>query len=192
MTLPVNVVVPLAPGFEELEAVAVIDVLRRADLNVVIAGLVPGPITGSHGITIATDTTIDRVDPAAVHVLVLPGGMPGTQHLMESETVLELVRTLNAGGRPVAAICAAPMVLAAAGIVDGLPVTSHPSVRDRLGRADVREWPRVVRAGNVLTSQGPGTAVEFALELVRGLVGPAKSAELRAAMVAPQPETARA
>ena len=183
MTLPVRVLVPLADGFEEIEAVTIIDVLRRAELEVVVAGLKPGAVTGSHGITLQPDVELGAVDPAGLHAVVLPGGMPGTTHLAEDERVLEIVRILHAGGRPVAAICAAPLVLAAAGIADGVPVTSHPSVRGRLGGADVREGPRVLKSGSVTTSQGPGTALEFALALVRDMLGPRKAAERAAAMV---------
>ncbi len=178
-----KVLVPLAEGFEEVEAVAVIDVLRRADVEVFVAGLAPGPVAGSHGIELSTDGTIDEVDAAGLAAIVLPGGMPGTTHLMEDERVLGLVRALHAAGRPTAAICAAPMVLAAAGVADGVAVTSHPSVRDKLGAAEVVDAPRVVRSGHVWTSQGPGTALEFALALVEELRGAEEAARLRAAML---------
>jgi 4-methyl-5(b-hydroxyethyl)-thiazole monophosphate biosynthesis len=109
--------------------------------------------------------------------------MPGTLRLMEDTRLLEALRAHAGAGKPTAAICAAPMVLARAGVVDGVAVTSHPSVRDRLGAADVRAEPRVVRSGHVVTSQGPGTAIEFALELVADLVGRARADELGAAML---------
>jgi 4-methyl-5(b-hydroxyethyl)-thiazole monophosphate biosynthesis len=178
-----RVLVPLAEGFEEIEATAVVDVLRRAGVEVVLAGLRPGPVTGSHGIALQTDATLDEVDPLGFDLIALPGGMPGTIHLMEDERVLAAVRTLHESGKTVAAVCAAPMVLARAGVVAGVPVTSHPSVREKLGDADVRADPRVVRSGRVVTSQGPGTAIEFALELVRELRGAEKADELAAAML---------
>jgi 4-methyl-5(b-hydroxyethyl)-thiazole monophosphate biosynthesis len=184
MTLPVRVLVPLADGFEEIEAVTIIDVLRRADLEVIVAGLQPGPVTGSHGITLQTDRELDGVDVAHLHAVVLPGGMPGTTNLAADERILAIVRALYDGSRPVAAICAAPLVLAAAGIEEGLELTSHPSVRGQLGRAAVLDGPRVVHSGCVTTSQGPGTALEFALALVREFLGPAKAAELAGAMLA--------
>lgn len=190
MTLPVRVLVPLAEGFEEIEAVTIIDVLRRADLDVVVAGLEPGPVTGSHGITLQPDKTLDEVDVAHVHAIVLPGGMPGTTHLAEDERVLEMVRLLDGGSRPVAAICAAPLVLAAAGIEEGHRMTSHPSVRDRLGRAEVVDTPRVVRSGQVTTSQGPGTSLEFALALVQQFLGAHQADKLAAAMVTEPPGAA--
>ena len=107
-----HILVPLAEGFEELEAVAVIDVLRRADLEVTTAGLEPGPVTGAHGIALTPDRSLDDLRPESFDVVVLPGGMPGTLRLMEDERVLGAVRALHAGGKHTAAICAAPMVLA--------------------------------------------------------------------------------
>ena len=178
-----RVLVPLAEGFEEIEAVAIIDVLRRAGLEVTTAALRPGPVCGAHGISVEADAELEDLEAHAFDVVVLPGGMPGTTNLMEDERVLAAVRELSAAGKPTAAICAAPMVLAKAGVVKGVPVTSHPSVRGMLGDAVVRSEPRVLRSGKVLTSQGPGTAIEFALALVSDLVGPEKAVELASAMV---------
>ena len=183
MSTPKRVLVPLAEGFEEIEAVTIIDVLRRAGVEVTVAGLRPGRVTGSHGIAVETDVALGDVDAAAFDLLALPGGMPGTTHLMEDERILAAVRELHGKGRPTAAVCAAPMVLARAGVVAGVAVTSHPSVRERLGDADVRAEPCVVRSGNVITSQGPGTSLEFALALVEELVGEEKARELGRAMV---------
>jgi len=182
-----TILVPLAPGFEELEAVAVVDVLRRAELDVTLAGLAPGPVQGSHGITLETDCALDELDRSSIAALVLPGGQPGTDHLMADERILSLVRELRAAERPTAAICAAPMVLARAGILEGLPATSHPSVRDRLCGAEVLGGPRVVRAGTVVTSQGPGTALEFALALVEALKDGDTARTLERAMLVASP-----
>lgn len=181
-----RVLVPLAPGFEEIEAVAIIDVLRRAEIDVVVAGLAAGPAKGAHGIEIATDTDLSRVDASDFAMVVLPGGMPGSKNLMEDERVLRAVRTLHEKGRHVTAICAAPMVLAKAGVISKVAVTSHPSVRTKLGDADVRDGPRVIKSGRVITSQGPGTAIEFALALVEELRGAAKAQELAKAMLVRQ------
>jgi 4-methyl-5(b-hydroxyethyl)-thiazole monophosphate biosynthesis len=178
-----TVLVPLAPGFEEIEATVIIDVLRRAGVDVIVAGLAPGPVTGSHGITLVPDRTLDEVDAAGLAMVVLPGGMPGAQHLKEDERVLALVRALESSGRGVAAICAAPIVLAEAGVLRGRRATAYPSFRDRLPGAEVVAEPRVVRYGPVITSQGVGTALEFALELASDLVGPGKASELRAALL---------
>lgn len=190
---PGIVLVPLAPGFEEIEAVVIIDVLRRAGIEVCVAGLQPGPVTGAHGIQLGTDCALSAVDPAGLVMLVLPGGMPGATNLQQDARILALVRELESSGRTVAAICAAPLVLAAAGVLRGRRVTAYPGVLEKfvgtelvgaglVGRGVV-EPLRVVRCGPVVTSQGVGTALEFALELVSELVGPAKARTLRSALL---------
>jgi len=179
-----RILVPLAEGFEEIEAVTIVDVLRRAGLEVTVAGLVPGPVTGGHGIAVTPDSDLGAIDAGAFTMVVLPGGMQGTRNLMADERILALVRRLSAEGKRTAAICAAPLVLHAAGVLAGVPVTSHPSVREKLSGAIVRAGPRVVRSGPVTTSQGAGTAMEFALALVADLCGEPKAAELARAMVA--------
>ncbi len=183
MSSATHVLVPLAEGFEELEAVALIDVLRRGEIAVIVAGLKPGAVRGSHGITLQPDTTLAEVDPAILDGVVLPGGMPGTLGLMECEPLLAIVRRLHAAGRPTAAICAAPLVLHAAGILTGVPVTAHPSVRQKLPGAKVLDEPRIVKSGTIWTSQGPGTAIEFALAIVAELRGEELARRLGAAML---------
>jgi 4-methyl-5(b-hydroxyethyl)-thiazole monophosphate biosynthesis len=178
-----RVCVPLAPGFEEIEAVTIIDVLRRGGVEVVVAGTEPGPVRGSHGIAVTPDTTIDRVDAETLDMVALPGGMPGTLHLRDDPRVRALVARLRARGAYTAAICAAPIVLAAEGILAGRPATSHPSVREQLGDVTYRE-EAVVEDGTVVTSRGAGTALELALSLVRLLVDAETAERLRAAMVA--------
>jgi 4-methyl-5(b-hydroxyethyl)-thiazole monophosphate biosynthesis len=180
-----RVLVPLAEGFEEIEAVTIVDVLRRAGIEVVTAALRPGPVKGAHGMELAADAELAAVRPESFDAVVLPGGMPGTRHLMEDERVLAAVRKVHAAGKTTAAICAAPLVLQAAGVVRGkaLPITAHPSVHGELGGVDLRATTRVVRSGNVITSQGPGTALEFSLALVAELAGPGPAKELAAGMV---------
>lgn len=178
-----RILVPIADGFEEIEAVTIVDVLRRAEQDVTVAGLEAGIVTGSRGIRLQPDAALADLDVGGFDVLCLPGGLGGTLALMEDERVLDALRRMHADGRITAAICAAPMVLARAGIESGHELTSHPSVRDRLGAAAVREAPRVVRSGSVLTSQGPGTAMEFALALVEDLCGRATRDALAEAMV---------
>ncbi len=178
-----RVLMPLADGFEEIEAVTVIDVLRRADIEVIVAGLAPGVRTGARGIRVEPDTDLGALGEQTFDLVVLPGGLGGTEAMMADERVLALVRAQRAAGRPLAAICAAPMVLAAAGVEEGLELTSHPSVRAELGRASVRDSPRVLHCGGVITSQGPGTAMEFALSLVEELVGLEVRQGLERAMV---------
>jgi 4-methyl-5(b-hydroxyethyl)-thiazole monophosphate biosynthesis len=181
------VVVPLAEGFEETEAVAIVDVLRRAELPVVTVSLDGREVTGSHGIAVAADLAWDGLDPEAATAVVLPGGMPGTTHLAEDERVLALVRRLAQGGRLVAAVCAAPLVLEAAGVLaPGTPYTSHPGVRARLAGLGAASEDRVVVSGRVITSQGPGTALEFALAVVEALAGRERADALAAAMLVPR------
>lgn len=166
-----RVLVPLAEGFEEIEAVTIIDVLRRAGIEAVVASLAGGPVTGSHGIRIAPDTPLAALAEQEFDMIALPGGMPGAEHLRNDPRVAEIVRRTRERGRPVAAICAAPMVLAAAGVLDGRRATSFPGfLKDAEGPTVVDE--AVVVDRGVITSRGPGTALDFALTLVEELAGP--------------------
>ncbi|MGH8250165.1 MAG: DJ-1 family glyoxalase III [Steroidobacteraceae bacterium] len=167
-----RVLVPLAEGFEELEAVTIIDVLRRAGIDVVIASLAGSPVTGSHGIRLAADTPLAALAEQEFDMIALPGGMPGAEHLKNDPRIAEIVRRLHEKGRPVAAICAAPMVLAAAGVLDGRRATSFPGFLKDAERSTVVGDAVVVDRG-VITSRGPGTALDFALTLVTELAGPA-------------------
>jgi 4-methyl-5(b-hydroxyethyl)-thiazole monophosphate biosynthesis len=178
-----SVVVLLAPGFEEIEAITVIDVLRRAEIRVTVAGLQAGDITGSHEITVRPDRTLDEVHPEEFDMVVLPGGLPGTDHLRDDPRVTPFVREMERAGKYTCAICAAPTVLKAAGVTEGRSVTSHPIVEGDLKDLDYRE-DRVVVDGPVVTSRGAGTAMEFALELVRILVGAEKADVLAQLMLA--------
>lgn len=167
-----RVLVPLAEGFEELEAVTIIDILRRAGVEVVVASLAGSPVTGSHGIRISADTPLGALAEQDFDMIALPGGMPGADHLKKDARIGDLVRRLHEAGRPVAAICAAPMVLAAAGVLDGRRATSYPGFLADASEATVVGEPVVVD-GSVITSRGPGTALDFALALVEALAGPA-------------------
>lgn len=175
------VLVPLAAGFEEIEAVVVVDVLRRAGLEVVVVGD-GGIVVGAHGIGVRVDRGWGEVELGLVDVLVLPGGMPGTRGLMADERVVGLVRRLHGEGKWVAAVCAAPLVLMKAGVIEGGGVAAHPSVHAELGaRVDVKA--RVVRGERVITGAGAGVAMEFALAIVGELCGEAKRRELARAML---------
>lgn len=184
MQNPKRILVPLAEGFEEIEAVTIVDTLRRAGLAVTTAGLRSGNVQGAHGIAVAADTTIDKVDAADFDVIVLPGGMPGTTNLAEDERVLKLVRSMHAQKKYVTAICAAPTVLAKAGVISKVPVTCYPGFEGKLGDAQFQSGPRVVKSGRIVTSRGPGTALEFALALVEEFCGAAKARELAQGMIA--------
>ena len=166
-----RIIVPLAEGFEEIEAVTVIDLLRRAGVDVVTAGVDGQEVTGSHGITVRCDSLAGSCDPAGADGIVLPGGMPGTTHLIHSAAVGHLVREMFAAGKLTAAICAAPKVLASTGLLDGRSATSFPGAIDGARYPEVRliEQP-VVTDGTVVTSRGPGTAMDFALHLIELLL----------------------
>ncbi len=165
----------LAAGFEEIEAATIIDVLRRADVDVLVAGLESGPVRGAHAITIVPDQPLDHLSPDDFDAIVLPGGMPGAQRLLDSSRVLALVKSFAAKGKIVAAICAAPIVLEAAGVIAGRRATSFPGF-ELPSAVYVEE--RVVEDGTLVTSRGAGTAMEFALALVARLVSSDAAARL--------------
>jgi len=168
-----RVLVPLAEGFEEIEAVTIVDLLRRADIEVRTASLADRAVTGSHGITVLADAGLDEVDAGDYDMIVLPGGMPGTTHLKSDPRVTRLLRQFAESGRYTAAICAAPSVLAHAGLLEGRKATSFPGFLNGDSAPGIRlsEAP-VVIDGKVATSRGPGTAIPFALALIELLGGP--------------------
>lgn len=178
-----KVLVPLAPGFEEVEALAPVDILRRAGAEVTLAGTVQGPIEGRNRIKVVPDTVMDNISAADYDMIVLPGGAVGTENLRKDERVKKAVEELMKKGRLVTAICAAPTVLSAIGVTANRVVTSHPSVRQQLVAKEVTD-ERVVADGNIITSQGPGTAMEFAFRLVEALFGRAKAEEVNKTVLA--------
>jgi 4-methyl-5(b-hydroxyethyl)-thiazole monophosphate biosynthesis len=170
-----RVLIPLAPGFEEIEAITVIDILRRAGIEVISAGTVPGPITASRQTKHLPDCLLADIVHDHFDMLILPGGQPGTTNLRQDPHLAALLRRV----RPIAAICAAPTILAAYGLLAGKTVTSHPSVRDEIRKvAGTVSEERVVVDGDLITSQAAGTAMEFAFRLVEYLCGLAKVAEV--------------
>jgi 4-methyl-5(b-hydroxyethyl)-thiazole monophosphate biosynthesis len=184
-----SVLVPLAPGCEELEAVTIIDVLRRAEITVITASLDPGPdpvpVVASRGVTLVPDHGLDAVIEQTFDLIVLPGGLPGTDHLDQDPRIHQLVQRQQAAGRYTAAICAAPKVLAHAGILEGRHVTAYPGV------LTAEEYPNillcnhgVVTDNHIVTSRGPGTAMEFALTLVELLMGSACRQQVAEALLA--------
>jgi 4-methyl-5(b-hydroxyethyl)-thiazole monophosphate biosynthesis len=181
-----SVLVPLAPGFEDLEATTLVDILRRAGVEVVTAGLTPGLVQGSRGLRVQPDVYLDDVVDREFDMIALPGGMPGSEHLKNDPRVQSLLKRMAAAGRYTAAICAAPMALAAAGLLNGRQVTGYPGVVDRLELpGTVYLTQPVVVDGRVVTSRGPGTAMDFALALVELLVGRAVRDQVEAALVRP-------
>jgi 4-methyl-5(b-hydroxyethyl)-thiazole monophosphate biosynthesis len=179
-----RVLVPLADGFEELEAVTLVDTLRRAELEVTMASVGALEVRGSRGVRVLADALWADLDPAAFDAIVLPGGLEGTLTLAEHPGVLAALEAQAGRGGEVAALCAAPLVLDAAGLLEGRAMTCHPSVRERLKGAQARD-ERVVGDGALVTSQGPGTSLEFALALVARWRGPEVAEALAQAMVAP-------
>jgi DJ-1 family protein len=179
-----RVLVPLAEGFEEIEALAIVDVLRRAGIEVVVAGLLPGPVTSARRISLLPDTTIDTASCDGFDMLILPGGQPGTDNLNNDPRIHRLLADFQAAGKLIGAICAAPMILAAAGLLSGKRVTSHPDYSSRLDGA-VYDDRTVVTDGNIITSQGPGTAISFALAIVSRLAGEHTAQVMAKAMIVP-------
>lgn len=180
-----RVLLLLSPGFEEMEAVTPLDLLRRAGIEVISASIGPDlQVTGSHGIRIEADKKIGDCLEEAFDLVLLPGG-PGVEGLRKDERVLALVRRAHASGVPLAAICAAPLVLADAGVAKDHRITSFPSARNEL-QDRIREYSedRVVRDGKVITSRGAGTAEEFSLDLIAFLIGPEASEKVRTSIIA--------
>jgi len=177
-----RVVVFLADGFEEVEAMAIVDVLRRAEIDVVVAGLHEGPVISARKVKVFPDTIIDKVKADDFDMVVLPGGQPGADNLNADNRVRELLRTFSQKGKLTGAICAAPIVLASAGILQGKHATSYPTYKDRLGNA-MYEEKTVVEDGNVLTSIGPGTALSFGFAIVARLLNKEKAQKIREAML---------
>jgi 4-methyl-5(b-hydroxyethyl)-thiazole monophosphate biosynthesis len=179
-----SVLMPLAEGFEELEAVSIVDVLRRAGIEVTIAGLKDGPVRGSRDTVVVPDAALDAVMDRDFDMVVLPGGMPGVKNLHDDTRIKRLLMRYTQAGRYTAAICAAPSILADYGYLDGKQATSNPKFKDKVAIGGVlyRE-DAVVTDGNIVTSRGPGTSIDFALELVEKLAGPAKRAEVEAGLV---------
>jgi protein deglycase len=179
-----RVLVPLAQGCEELEAVTIIDLLRRAGIEVVTAGLTDGPVKASRGVVLVPDRALDEVLGDDFDMIVLPGGIQGADNLDADPRIHRLLQRMAESGRYTAAICAAPKVLLNAGLLDNRTLTAYPGIIDGQVAADaLRTDLAVVVDGNVLTSRGPGTAMDFALTLVETLLGAAKRTEVEAALV---------
>lgn len=179
-----KVLIILAEGFEEVEAITPIDVLRRAGLEVTVAGLPEKVVTGAHGIKIQADILLSGYKglPDAV---ILPGGMPGAKNLAESLEVTDLVKKMNTNKKVVAAICAAPaLALAPTGILKGRKATCYPGFEKNFPASVEFSKERVVVDGHVITSSGPGSALEFSLELVEQLVGKEKAQALKEGLLA--------
>lgn len=175
--------VPVANGSEEMEAVIIIDTLRRAEWDVTVAGLTAGTIEASRGVKLVPDTSWDQINPGDFDILLLPGGFGGTEAFMKHEGVQQALRDFNAKGKWIGAICAAALALNEAGLLEGRRFTCYPGVEQKLP-ADVQPMDElVVVDDHLITSQGPGTAFEFALKVIAECSSPNKSAEVRAGLL---------
>jgi len=181
-----KVLVPLAQGCEELEAVTIIDLLRRAEIDVVSAGLDSEMVTASRGVKLVPDTDLDTALKDDYDMVVLPGGRGGAENLDNDPRIRELLNKIADSGKFTAAICAAPTVLGNAGLLEGKKATSYPGFLEKLQLAstELSEDP-VVRDGTVITSRGPGTAIDFALALIEILEGKEKRDQVEGALVRP-------
>lgn len=180
-----TVLIPLAEGCEELEAVTLIDILRRAEIQVITASLTEHQqITASRGVRLVSDTTLDEVLYDEFDMLILPGGQPGTNNLNADPRVHALIKRLNHDQKWIAAICAAPIVLAHSGLLNGLKVSCYP------GTLEPTEWPEVQLSNDavvcnkkVITSCGPGTAMSFALMIIEKLIDKTTRKQVEAGLV---------
>ncbi len=165
-----KVIVPLAQGFEEIEAIASIDVLRRANIEIITVSLGDLKVKGAHDIVVLADKSIDEIDVNELDGILLPGGMPGSTNLRDDERVINIVKSLNENGKLISAICAAPIVLEKAGVLKGRKATSYPGFDEEMPSCNYT-GDRVVVDNNVITGKGPGAALEFAFKIVNYLVG---------------------
>ena len=175
----------LAEGFEEIEALAPLDLLRRAGVSVVTVGIGGESITGSHGITVKADTSDKKVKLDEIEMVILPGGMPGTKNLDASGVVHKALDLAKECDAYITAICAAPMILGKRGELNGKSAVCYPGFEEYLigAKLNPREI-KVARDGKYITARGMGVAVDFGLALVEVLCGKEKSAELRSAVIA--------
>lgn len=168
----------LADGFEEIEALTAVDLLRRARIYVDTISISDDyMVHGAHGINVQTEDLFEEVNFAEFDMIVLPGGMPGTKNLEEHNGVQRVVKDFYENGKYVGAICAAPGILGAMGLLKGKRAACYPSVEDRLSGAVIMRVP-VVQDGNIITSRGMGTAIDFALKLVEVLTDKSKAEEI--------------
>jgi protein deglycase len=175
--------VHLASGFEEIEALTIVDVLRRADiptLMVSVAG--KKEVTGAHGITVVADILFEKADYADAEILILPGGMPGSNNLNAHEGLKKHLKEFHVQGKKMAAICAAPLVLGELKILEGVEAVCFPGFEERLSGAKLL-YEAAIKSGNIITGRGPGTALDFSLTIVKDLKGEALADQLARSML---------
>lgn len=182
-----RVLIPLAEGFEEMEAVTVIDVLRRAGIEVVTAGLQPGPVQAARRTVLLPDTDLDAAMDQEYDMIILVGGMPGVANLHKDSRIQALLERFRNNNGFTAAICAAPSILAAQGLLAGKKATGNPKFRAQVALPGVDYCEQaVVTDCTLITSRGPGTSIDFALALIEKLSGPGKRNEVEAGLVRPK------
>jgi len=173
----------LAEGFEETEAVATMDVMRRGELDVKSVSITGNLlVAGAHEIAVNADTLFEKADFSSGDLLVLPGGMPGASNLNAHEGLKNLLKQYAASGKKIAAICAAPLVLGGLGLLQGKNATAYPGFESTLKGANFIKTP-VVIDGNIITGRGPGFAIQFGLAIVEELQGKAKAGEVAEGML---------
>ncbi len=166
----------LGNGFEEIEALAACDILRRAEVPACLAGISGSVIVGAHGIHVRADVPVEQIRPEDLEMVVLPGGLGGVESIEGSAAAMALIRDTAAAGKYVAAICAAPTVLAKLGVTDGKNAVVYPGMESQMGSAVIHPDCPVVFDGRLVTGRAPGAAIDFALALVQTLRG-AEAAE---------------
>ena len=179
----VKVCIPLAEGFEDIEAITLIDVIRRGGIEVVTAGVGAEIITSTHNVKVIADTTIDKISADDFDLVVLPGGLPGATNLANSEDVKALLRSMDEKGKYVGAICAAPIALKEAGVLKD-KYTAYPGWQENIRLEGYVSNKKVVEDKNVLTSKGPATAICFGLEIVKKFAGLEVYEKLKAGLLA--------
>lgn len=180
----IRVLVPLAEGFEEIEAVNIIDVLRRGGIEVLVASLdEKAAVKGAHNLTVLADTQITSVAVEAIDMIVLPGGWGGTLALRDDANVQRILKEMDKKGKNIGAICAAPLALHKAGVLKH-SYTCYPTIEEQIRLDGFDETKMVVEDGNVMTSRGPATAICFALQIIKKLKGKQKYSEVKSALLA--------
>jgi protein deglycase len=179
-----KVAVHFATGFEEIEALAVVDVLRRAGISVTMVSVTDRRmVTGSHNITILADKVFDELDYDSLDMIVLPGGMPGAASLNDHSLLKEQILKFSNDGKALGAICAAPMVLGGLGLLDNKEAVCFPGFEKYLNNAKI-VTSKVVRSGDIITAKGPGAAIDFGLAIVEMLEGEELANQIRQSMIA--------
>lgn len=177
-----KIIVFLANGFEEIEAIATIDMLRRAGLNVETASISDKiTVAGAHSIPVICDNLVSELNPERIIMTICPGGMPGAENLASSREVTTIIRSVVEAGGWAAAICAAPIALNAAGVLNNLKYTCYPSFEMRIGGQYTGS--RVECSDKIITACGPGATYEFALAIIQKLAGDAKAEQVRKGML---------